>query len=145
VSAESERSPAHPAPDRHKARFGALVVGLAAAPVGWALQTIIGYSLVSASCYPGAAPLRMPVHPDLRGVLVALNLVALAIGLVGHGVAYRSWSATRTERDGSAAHLLEVGEGRTRFLAMCGRLVSLGFLVATLFTSVSLLLSPLCR
>jgi len=145
MASEAETSPAHPSPERHKAPFAALVVGLSAAPIAWALQTVFGSSLVSESCYPGMMPLAIPERPELRGWLVALNVAAIVIGLAGNFVAHRSWSATRSERGGPAAHLLEVGEGRTRFLAMCGRMVSLGFVLATLFTSVSLLLAPLCR
>jgi hypothetical protein len=41
--------------------------------------------------------------------------------------------------------LIERGEGRTRFLAMCGLMLSIGFFVAITFTSITLLLSPVCR
>jgi hypothetical protein len=79
------------------------------------------------------------------GVLLAMNIAALAVGLIGFLIACRNWSATRHEQGGSSQHLIERGEGRTRFLAMCGILVAAGFVTATAFTSVTLVFSPICR
>jgi hypothetical protein len=78
-------------------------------------------------------------------MLWAFNAAALVAAIVGLWIAARNWSATRRERGGNSTHLIELGEGRTRFLAMCGMLAGAGFVVAILFSSVSLLLSPLCR
>jgi hypothetical protein len=40
---------------------------------------------------------------------------------------------------------MDVGEGRTRFLAMCGILVGAGFVVAILFTTLTVALASACR
>ncbi|MDQ2802823.1 MAG: hypothetical protein M3Y41_09110, partial [Pseudomonadota bacterium] len=59
-------------------------------------------------------------------------------------VAWRIWRETRGERPGKTASLLEVGEGRTRFLALVGILMGLGFAIAIVFDTVVLLVVPLC-
>jgi hypothetical protein len=81
----------------------------------------------------------------MEEILMAINVAALAICLLLMNRAYRNWSATRTERGGDLSQLIERGEGRTRFLAMLGILISAGFFIATIFTSIALLLSPLCQ
>lgn len=135
----------HPAPERSKASLGSLCFSLAAPPVAWSVQSIVGYAISSEACYPGDAPLTIPLFPGMWGVLLAMNIAALAVGLIGFFIAYRNWCATRYEQGGGSQHLIERGEGRTRFLAMCGILVAAGFVTATAFTSVTLVFSPICR
>jgi hypothetical protein len=65
--------------------------------------------------------------------------------LVAAGVAVYNWRKTRHEMSGSAHYLLEVGEGRTRFLAMFGVFTSGGFLIAFIFSAAMLFLIPLCE
>lgn len=145
MGSEAQPETIHPAPERRKVGLLSLVMGLALPPVAWSLQSIIGYAVSSNACFPGDSPLPLPVFPHLRPLLSALNLGALAIAVLSFALAWRSWSLTRRERGGDSGRLIEVGEGRTRFLAMCGMLVGAGFVVAILFSSASLLLSPLCR
>jgi len=135
----------HPAPARNKASFGSLCFSLAAPPLAWSFQSIAGYSLSSEACYPGDTPRTVPVFVGLWDLLVGINGAALVVGILGMTIAYRNWSATRGETGGNAPHLIDRGEGRTRFLAMCGLLLAAGFLVATVFTSVTLVMSPICR
>ncbi|MEO8308806.1 MAG: hypothetical protein ABI616_12280 [Pseudomonadota bacterium] len=118
--------------------------GLAAAPLAWALQTLTGYGLTSQPSDPGAATSHECAPSAILPVLMTLDLAATFLCVVALFVAWRCWTATREEQYGSRAQLLEIGEGRTRFLAMCGMLVSAGFLVASLFTSLVMLISPLC-
>jgi hypothetical protein len=136
---------AHPAPERHKVRFGALCFALAAPPLAWSIQSIVGYGVSSEACYPGDTPRMAPTFPGMWDVLVALNAAALVVGVFAVLVASRNWSVTRGESGGEPRHLLERGEGRTRFLAMCGLLIGAGFVVASLFSTAALVLSPLCR
>jgi hypothetical protein len=145
MSADTFLETKHPAPERNMASLGSLSFSLAAPPLAWSVQSIVGYSISSEACYPGDAPRPLPLFAGLLDLLLGINGVALGLGVLGFLVAYRNWSATRRESGGNAAHLIERGEGRTRFLAMCGLLLGAGFIVATLFTSVTLLLSPLCR
>jgi hypothetical protein len=75
---------------------------------------------------------------------LAINLLAIAVALVASEVSRRSWHATSGEHPGSSEHLLEAGEGRTRFLAMAGWLTGLGFALAIVFDTVALLTVPQC-
>lgn len=134
----------HPAPHRHKVSLLALGFGLAAAPLAWAAQTIIGYALSSHACFPGDMPRSAPLFAATKQIAVAMNLIAIVVAAVAASTAYRSWQATRDEDDGRASLLVEIGEGRTRFLALCGMLTSVGFLVAMIFASLAILLVPLC-
>jgi hypothetical protein len=68
-------------------------------------------------------------------------------------VAWRSWSRTREENQGSsgagdahgpAAALLETGEGRTRFMALAGVLTSGGFLLLTAVHALTIFLVGPC-
>jgi hypothetical protein len=135
----------HPAPARNKATLWSLWFSLVAPPLAWSAQSIAGYSLSSEACYPRDTPRTVPVFSGLWDLLVGINGVALVVGVLGMTIAYRNWRATRGETGGDTPHLIERGEGRTRFLAMCGLLLGAGFVVATVFTSVTLLISPVCR
>jgi hypothetical protein len=135
----------HPAPERDKASLRSLSFSLAAPPLAWSVQSILGYGLSSEACYPGDTPRTLPLFAGLWDLLLWINGAALVVGVLGISIAYRNWCATRRETGGDPEHLIERGEGRTRFLAMCGLLLGAGFVVATVFTSVTLLLSPLCR
>jgi hypothetical protein len=135
----------HPAPERGNASLWSLSFSLAAPPLSWSLQSIVGYGIYSEACYPGDTPRTMPLLPGMWGLLLMLNVAALVIGVIAISVAYRNWNATRRETGGDSQHLIERGEGRTRFVAMWGLLLGSGFVVATVFSSVALLISPLCR
>jgi hypothetical protein len=140
ISAET-----YPAPHRRNVGLFSLGFGLAAAPLAWVAQSIIGYMLSSYACFPGSTPRAAPLFVETRPILLALNVAALIIAVLGGAIAYRNLLATREERGGGSENLVEVGEGRTRFLAMCGTLSSSGFLIATTFTSSAIVLAPLCR
>ena len=49
-----------------------------------------------------------------------------------------------TNFPGSNQPLLEIGEGRARFMAMAGMLTSASFLVAILFGVPAIVFGPLC-
>jgi hypothetical protein len=135
----------HPAPHRRNASPLALGFGLAAAPLAWVAQTIIGYALASYTCFPGDTPRAAPLFAHTRSILLALNAAAIIVAVLGAAVAYASWSATKQERARRPRDIVDVGEGRTRFLAICGLLTSIGFLVATIFASPAIVVIPLCR
>jgi hypothetical protein len=136
----------HPAPHRGRAEASALAFGLAAAPLAWVLQLVIGYGVASHVCFPADNPVT-GVPPDLDTVwwvLLAVELIAGVIALAGAATAYGSWRATREEASGEAHHMIEAGEGRTRFLALWGLMTSFGFLGAIVFSLVGLFAVPLC-
>ena len=140
----SSASPPHPAPERHSVSRAALWFGLLAAPLAWAIDELVLYYVASHLCelktHDLAGTLARGTSPWFIGVSVAALLVALA----GVWVSYGSWHKSQREKGGSEAKLIEVGEGRTRFLAMCGLLTSVGFLIGFLFIFSQLWVAPLC-
>lgn len=143
---ESAHSPAeHPAPHRTQASPLSLLTAIAAGPTGWIAQLIIDYGLSSYACFPRDAPLRQ--SPPWQGehlLLLAVNLACLLLPVLGLVTALKSWRRTRYEKAGGAGTLLEIGEGRTRFLASCGMMSCLGFGLAVLFNTASALAAPAC-
>ena len=117
----------HPAPHRHRVALGALLLGLIAAPLAWEVQVLASSAIA--------------VH-NWRTALFAIAAVCIATALLGGVIALRSWRLTFGEFPGSAHHLLDRGQGRARFMAMCGVLVSLLFLYALLFGLTVVFLVP---
>jgi hypothetical protein len=59
-------------------------------------------------------------------------------------IAWTNWKATRPHSDASADKVIQPGDGRPRFMALCGVIVSGLFAVVLLFTSVGILWVPSC-
>jgi hypothetical protein len=137
-------STTHPAPHRHRVGIAALLFGIAAAPMVWSTQMLSSSSLAGYVCYPHAAPLSIPLWGGWRPVLFAIAGVSIAVAVFGGLVSLRNWRRTFQERPGSAHHLLDLGEGRTRFMAMGGMLISGLFVYAILFGLTALWLVPPC-
>ena len=76
--------------------------------------------------------------------MVALLIAGVLVALVACLVSWRAYARTRDEAGGDHRHLIEVGAGRTRFLALWGMLLGAGFAVATSLTAVAFLLVPRC-
>ncbi|MGZ5849559.1 MAG: hypothetical protein ACXWJN_03090 [Methyloceanibacter sp.] len=136
---------AHPAPHRDRVTLVELAFALAAAPLAWGAQLVIGYGVASHVCFAGSAPRAVP--PSWLGavlLLLVVELIAFVIAAVGAAVAYRLWHATRTEDSGDTHEMVEAGRGRTRFLALWGLMTSLGFAGAVVFSLVGLFEVPLC-
>jgi hypothetical protein len=135
----------HPSPQRHRVGLAALFFGLAAAPLGWNVQLLLSTALSGHACYPRDVPLAVPAWSGTWGVLLAIGVAGLALAAAGGLVSWRNWRRTRGESAGAAERLFEVGEGRTRFLAMFGLLASFLFAIGIVFATAGVLLVPLCR
>jgi hypothetical protein len=59
-------------------------------------------------------------------------------------VSFRNWRITGREVEGHIHHLIEKGEGRTRYLGIIGMAFSLLFFAAVLFGAIVLAIVPLC-
>lgn len=138
------RELAHPAPARHLVGPAALWFGLFGAPAVWSVQLMLGYALAAHACYPEMTPRLVPVIPGLWALELVISLVALAIGAGAAVVAIRSWRAARPRREAAEARLLEVAEGRVRFMALAGVLVSMLFLLGILANGLPLFLVGAC-
>ena len=137
----------HPSPDRDRVRLEELLLALAAGPAAWVLQLSIDFGVASAACQPGGVPREAPLAPGWGPedvFLVCVNLACLATAIAGGLVALAAWRRSRHEKFGGAATLIEVGEGRTRFLAACGMMAAAGFAIAILFDTAWPLFVPSC-
>jgi hypothetical protein len=144
ASAALEQNAGHPSPHGHRVRLGALIFGLCGGPVAWSVAWIVSVVLAQEACYPGTTPLSEPAFGGVQAALVLLNGIACVVTIASGIVAHRTWIATREEHPGSGQTLLEIGEGRARFMAMAGMLTSAGFLVAILFGVPAIVFGPLC-
>jgi membrane protein implicated in regulation of membrane protease activity len=134
----------HPAPQRDRVGLTALLFGIAAPPIAWSAQLLLSVALSGYACYPRNRFLAAPLWGGLWSILLAISVAGIVLAIIAGLVAWRSWRRTRDERPGSAHHLLDRGDGRTRFMAMCGILASTLFLVALVFGIAALYLVPLC-
>ncbi len=135
---------AHAAPHRARVPLWALWAGLFGGPLLWSVQALANYAFVAHSCYPTVLPRTTPTFGSVWGLVLAISIVA-ALGTVAAGlVALRSWRATRDEKAGSAESLLDTAEGRTRFMALTGLVLSGIFLLAVLATGLPLFMVPTC-
>jgi hypothetical protein len=134
----------HPSEGRGETGLAALLYGLIAAPCAWIVAQIFCSGLASLACHPKYEPLATPAF---AGTSLAHAMTLVLAGVVcasGAIVAYRAWRRTRGEHKGGSQTLLEVGEGRSRFMALAGVLTSVGFLVAVAFSIPAEILVPLC-
>jgi hypothetical protein len=68
----------------------------------------------------------------------------LFVSLLALVTAYRSWNMARYGHDREHHELLEVGEGRARFMALAGILVSAVFVFAVLMNALPLVMRTVC-
>ncbi|MGE5537544.1 MAG: hypothetical protein ACM30I_02930 [Gemmatimonas sp.] len=135
----------HPSPRRARADGRVVAFGLLGAPFAWALAHVVTYSVAAVVCYPGHEPRAGIgglgwVTPPLLFVYAAGLVIAAAAGVA----ARRAWAASREEAHGHAGHAAEIGEGRTRFMALWGLMTSGVFFALMVFDAIALLLVPLC-
>jgi hypothetical protein len=121
----------HSAPAEHAVPLGALWFGLFGAPVVWSIQLMLNFALVAHSCFPASEPRTTPIFGGLGFTVTLVSVVALVIALAAGTTAWRSWRATRRE-------------GRTRFMAIAGMLVSGLFVLGVVMNSIPLFLVSLC-
>lgn len=132
----------HPAPARGNVALWLLWFGFLGAPLGWTLQTLANTAVASHGCYPKLFPLDKPSMGGMRGILFAISIAAIVVGVAALAVSFSAWLRTRSEHqeqsgEGARGHgrstaALETGEGRTRFMALSGVLTSIVFLIVIL-------------
>src|SRR5689334_22003498 len=110
----------HPAPHRGRVSLVSIFYALFTAPIVWAGDLMIDFALVSHGCYPGDRPLPAPAAGFgwVWPFLLATDLVALVLIASGALVALRNWRVTGPP-ESHHHHLMEKGEGRTRYLSIC--------------------------
>ncbi|TFI57530.1 hypothetical protein E2493_14250 [Sphingomonas parva] len=139
-----ETAVSHPSPQRERVSSPRLLLALILAPTAWLGQLIASYSLSSVACDPSGSSVDMEVVPGLWTLLLLINLASLAAGTVGIWLAWAAWRRSRREKAGGRHTLLDVGEGRTRFMAVSALIVSGIFLVAIAAEAAALLILQRC-
>ena len=136
----------HPSPHKGRTSTIALIFGFAGGPIAWTGQLLVSYGLTSYACYPGPVP-RSSIPPGwnfLSPGLTVFSVITLVIALAAFAVAYRDYTRTRAEMQGEANDLLEIGHGRSRFIALCGLITAAAFAMIIVFDTLSLYLVPPC-
>lgn len=134
----------HPSPERAKVSLPLMLAALFLAPAVWSLQILSAYVLAARACFPTYAPLAGTRVPGMSGWTVAGSVVALALAGVAMWASATAWRRTRGEKKGGTHQALDVGEGRTRFLALCGVIVTAIFAAAIIFEALAALLLRQC-
>jgi hypothetical protein len=134
----------HPAPHRFQVGRLRTFAGLFGAPFAWLAQMSLSLMLAAYACYPHQAPLTEPQWPDLSLTIAIISLICFLAAAASGIIAWTSWRRVRQEKfhTGKTA---DVGEGRTRFLAMLALLTSLLFVIAILFSACAFIFVLPCR
>jgi hypothetical protein len=134
----------HPAP--HRANVNPYLLGFAVvgSPAAWSLEMLVSFPLAAHACFPKDEPILSPSIPGLSGILAGVAIAVFLVGLLAAAASVACWGRTRNERSGAAHHLVEIGEGRTRFIALCGMITSVGFMIALSFEVTALYLVRSC-
>ena len=144
-AAEPDLAP-HPAPKRHAVRLSESFFALFGGPLAWFVQLNLGFALASQPCFrDGERTVTPHWHPDWTWTaMITVTVIACVIGLWAALMSWRAYARTRDEEAGDHRHVLEVGSGRTRFLAMWGVVLGAGAAIATALTAVAFLVLPRC-
>ena len=145
AAAKPSQTAHHPAPLRHRAPALLVMFILAGAPLAWLGQLIVTYLLASRACFPHVVPETLPTLRWLSSALAALIGAAIVVSFASLVAARWLWRETRTEAEGARHHALSFGEGRTRFVALVGVIVSGLFSLACVFALAAYLLVPPCH
>jgi hypothetical protein len=117
-----------------------------APPLAWSTHLIANYAFATHACFPGHSPRLAPLpgFDWLWLLLIAVDLASMVISVAAALVALRCWRLTSQEMAETGPSLVEIGEGRTRFLVVWGVLIGAGFFIAVLFDFVGLWVLPIC-
>lgn len=76
--------------------------------------------------------------------MIGILIAATAIALLATLSAWRAYQRSKTEDTGDHRHLMEVGGGRTRFLAFWGICFGAGSALVIVLTAVAFFVLPRC-
>lgn len=123
-----------------------LLYGAIGSGIIWAGHLMLNFALVVHACYPGRIPLE---RADSGAgwawpLILGLDFVTLLLIASVFLVAWRTWQRTGNESEGHHYHLMEKGEGRTRFLGIVGMAFSVMFFLITITDTITLAMVPIC-
>lgn len=136
----------HPAPAADQLSTGMAAFLLYTGPAAWFVQLCTGEILTSWPCFPTLKRLDEPLagYDWTRTAAIVVLLVCAALAAASGVAAWHKLQSVMGEREGGHADLIEIGHGRTRFVALWGTILGVGFTVATLVTLVAFILVPRC-
>lgn len=134
----------HPAPRRDSSHEILTWFSIVAAPLAWSARLLVNYTIAGQHCVGAANIGAVAVPDDWITTILLIDLIAVLLAAIAGSIAYRQWGETRSERGGSAHRLVHSGEGRARFLAMCGMLTSALFGVAIIIDAIGTIIGPPC-
>lgn len=136
----------HPAPQRDRVDLYESLFGVIGGPVAWFIQLCAGYALATWPCFPNSerAVTPLPGYEWTWPAMIALLVIGVLIALAAFLVSWRVLRRTRDEMKGDHRALMEIGAGRTRFLALWGVLLGGGFALATIVSAAAFIVLPRC-
>ena len=137
----------HPAPHRDKVSMRSLLLAILGSPLLWLGHVTVSYFLaVNTTCgnQPVGEANMVITGAAARWLLLGLDALFLVLLTALTVMAVRNWRRSSGEYDKPHGFLMDVGEGRTSFMAHWGMLSSFGFLLAMVFVSIGLLFVPIC-
>jgi hypothetical protein len=136
----------HPAPRRSEVNPLILLFALVGGPIVWIIELTLNFAITSYACYTGEAHVVLATVPSwVQPTISALNLCALIIALLAAATGFAVLHRIGNEHEERSGGVMDVGEGRTRFLATWGVFGALVFAVALFANTFSLFLVPICR
>lgn len=144
MSADARRP--DPAPEAEKLPTGISFFILFGGPVAWFVQTCVAVPMLSWPCYPHADRLASPLlgFAWTRPAAILLSLLCIAISVAAGITARTKLREIGREEEGSDAHLVKVGHGRTRFTALWGLILSFSFAILSALTLIPFLMVSRC-
>jgi len=136
----------HPAPHRDQVSVFESAFGLLGGPAAWFAQLCAGYAMASWPCFPREEHRVVP-EPGYAWTwtaVVAVSIAAVLISIAAFAVSRRIYNRVQGETHGGHEHLLNVGSGRTRFLALWGMVFGAAFAVGTAMTLIAYFVLPRC-
>jgi hypothetical protein len=136
----------HPAPHRHQVSLFESAFGLVGGPVAWFIQVCANYTMASWPCFPEEQRNLLPQagYGWTWSAIIAVSIATFVIAVAAFLVSRRAYNRVRDEAHGDHQHLIDVGSGRTRFLALWGMIFSAAFAVGIAMDGVAYFLLPRC-
>lgn len=146
MSADHTALSHHPAPLRGQVSLLASAFGLLGGPLAWFIQICAGYTLASWPCFPQEQRNLTPMagYVWTWTAIITVSIAAFIICVSAFLLSRQAYRRVRDESHGDHQHLMDVGGGRTRFLALWGMIFSAAFGVATAMNALAYFLLPRC-
>ena len=134
----------HPAPKRDAVRPHESFFGLFGGAIAWFIQLSAGFALASQPCFVAGTRALSLTQDWSRPAMLILIAASCAVALLATFISWRAYQRTKDESAGDHRHVLNVGAGRTRFLAIWGVYLSAGSALVTLMTGIAFMVLPRC-